>query len=275
MKLIQINDIKIKPIKASADNELESKGSAFFENAYSNIYLCAKKKSGKSTCLYNIVRSCINKYTKVYIFCSTVHKDPIYKYLISKFKRKGVEYETFTELDEDILREIISEIKNNVEEDEDSAEDQPLIRQETAADILRSKMFERIEEAEQREYKPKYLSPEYLFIFDDMGNSLKCRSIDQLLKTNRHFKSRVIISSQYLNDLSIASRMQLDYILLFKGMSFEKLEETYKNLDISISLPEFMEMYTIATNEPYSFFYIDIRNDRFRKNFDTEITCAV
>ena len=43
------------------------------------------------------------------------------------------------------------------------------------------------------ERKQKKFSPEYVFIFDDLGNDLRNRSITQLLKTSRHYKAKVIV----------------------------------------------------------------------------------
>ncbi len=44
-------------------------------------------------------------------------------------------------------------------------------------------------------------------------------SVSCLLKQNRYFKSKVILSSQYPNDLDIPVHKQIDYWLIFKGHS--------------------------------------------------------
>ena len=123
-------------------------------------------------------------------------------------------------------------------------------------------------ENEERKKKPKKICPKHIFVFDDIGNELKLPSISHLLKINRHLKSKVIISSQYLNDLSVQGRKNIDYWILFKGQSLEKLEIIYKDADINIPFEKFVELYETATQEPYSFFYIDCREDEFRINFN-------
>ena len=120
----------------------------------------------------------------------------------------------------------------------------------------------------KKKKKPKKHCPKHIFIFDDIGNELKLPSIAQLLKTNRHLKSKVIISSQYLNDLSVQGRKNIGYRLLFKGHTLEKLETIYKDADLSIPFEDFVEMYETATEKQYNFFYIDCRDDEFRINFN-------
>jgi hypothetical protein len=50
-----------------------------------------------------------------------------------------------------------------------------------------------------------------------------------LLKWNRHYKAKVIISSQWLHDLLPESRKQIDLFLIFKGFPAKKLAEIYKD----------------------------------------------
>jgi hypothetical protein len=64
----------------------------------------------------------------------------------------------------------------------------------------------------------------------------------------------------------------MDYILLFKGENDEKLKHLYENADLSISLPEFADLYHKAVNsKQYAFLYIDRVNNTFRICFDQQI----
>ena len=47
-------------------------------------------------------------------------------------------------------------------------------------------LFPKEESIERKPRKPKRLAPEYVFIFDDLGNDLRHQSITQLFKTSRH-----------------------------------------------------------------------------------------
>ena len=72
---------------------------------------------------------------------------------------------------------------------------------------------------QKKSKKAKFLAPEYMIIFDDLSSELKSRSLLSLLKFNRHFKAKLIISSQWLHDLLPESRKQIDLFLIFKGFS--------------------------------------------------------
>ena len=119
------------------------------------------------------------------------------------------------------------------------------------------------DEDEEKPRKEKLRSPEHIIILDDLSTELKNKSITALLKKNRHFKAKIIISSQYLNDLLPESRKQLDYFILFRGHPKKKVEEIHRDCDASIPLDEFYDMYKFATEEPYSFLYVDCVDGAF------------
>jgi len=113
---------------------------------------------------------------------------------------------------------------------------------------------------------------EKIFIFDDLGGLLRDPSICQLLKTNRHEKSKVIISSQWITDLQPQAILQIDIALFFAKFPQYKLEEVHKLLGISLSFPKLLELYKYATKEPFNFLFIDVKRELFRKNFSMEIS---
>ena len=123
---------------------------------------------------------------------------------------------------------------------------------------------------EKKTKKSKYLAPEYMIIFDDLSSELKSRSLLSLLKFTRHFKAKLIISSQWLHDLLPESRKQIDLFLIFKGFASKKLLEIYKDCDSAIPFETFLKIYQKATHKPHSFLYIDSRSDVFRRNFDSK-----
>ena len=77
------------------------------------------------------------------------------------------------------------------------------------------------------------------------------------------------MSSQYWNDIPLQGRKQIDYVLLYRGLSqsLTKLEDIYKNLDLSIPFELFVELYRFCTAQRFNFMYIDVVNSMFRKNF--------
>ncbi len=121
--------------------------------------------------------------------------------------------------------------------------------------------------------KSKYNEREIVWVLDDLSTELKTKSLVGLLKKSRHFGS-VILSSQYFLDIDPQSRAQIDYALIYGGQREDKLEIMYHDFDLSITYDEFKEMYDYATKEKFSFFYVDVRNDTFRKNFNEQLTPA-
>lgn len=264
LKTKKINDEKVEPVIMPKVNPKKILGYALFPEIYANIFLCARKKSGKTSAIFKILKSCVGKYTKLIMFASTITKDATLIHIVDYFKKKKNIVETYTSIKEgkvDFLKEIIDSMKNENE-------------QENEEEINYISILENNDKKKMKKDKKSRLAPEIVFVFDDLGSDLKTPSIDQLLKTNRHFKCKVILSSQYIHDLSPQSRRQLDYALLFGGHSLEKLEIIYKDLDLAVPLQDFIELYKEATKVKYSFLYIDVKENTYRENFDYEFINA-
>ena len=122
--------------------------------------------------------------------------------------------------------------------------------------------------------KSKYQVCDYMIIFDDLSGELKSKSIVELLKKNRHYRTKIILSSQYMNDLKPECRKQIDLFLIFKGFNSKKLEEIHRDCDSSVPLETFIEVYKQATEKLYSFLFIETREDTLRMNFDREFIIA-
>jgi hypothetical protein len=182
---------------------------------------------------------------------------------------------TFGEHGENTLETIIHELQK-IAELERIEEEKKALEDEMPKDLIA--FFAdtddcKEEEQQKKERKPKYQSPEYLFIFDDISDELrKNKAIASFVKKHRHFKAKCIFSSQYAKDLDPQSLKQMDYILIFKGENEEKLKHLYDNADLPISFEEFQTLYHKAVNDhPFSFLYIDRTQNKFRIGFDQEI----
>jgi hypothetical protein len=286
----KLNNIKIEPVVKKDFSKSKVKGKAYFAEPYANIALIARKKSGKSTLIYEIVKNCASTKTIVYIFASTVEKDDTYKELVKMLEKKQMTYYTFMSIKDgtdDMLKAIIDDLKQShgengvikemVDEGCDSdAEDEFGNRKKKLLPIMCSaEEVEKVKKEEKAEKRAKKkatkLYPKYMFIFDDLSTELKNKNVDFLLKTNRHYCSKVVVSTQWLSDLLPSSRRQMDYYILFKGLPTEKLEAVFKDADLHINYEEFLKLYEEATKEDYSFLYIDVKNASFRRRFDTEI----
>lgn len=280
----KINDVKVRPPQLLTQNKdtRPVKGADMFPEVYSNIFICSKKKSGKSVCIFNILKKCIGKDTTVIIFCSSLYKDPVYKSIMKMLENNGINFIGYTSMYDDCsvsadtkrkkksnhLEDLVECLKKKAEDDyrkeneEDEEEEKPLC------------VFDNDEEDEpkqKKKRKSKYVEPEYLIIFDDLSNEIKSPTLTTLLKNHRHYKTKIIISSQYYLDLLPASRTQLDYLLIFQNITEDKLKAMYKDADLDVDYDVFKEMYDYATEKKYNFLYVDTRNCKFRKNFDKEI----
>lgn len=262
MLLKTINKIKVHPAPLEKVDPKKIKGFDICPEIYSNIFICSKKKSGKTTLIYNIMKKCADKDTIFYIFCSTLDKDKTYKHIIKYFEDKGNEVNTYKSINDSELNEILDNLKSTEDielEEEVSEEEEPQVCIFESDDI---------EIKVKKKRKKKYIAPEYFFIFDDLSTGLRSPALDSYLKKNRHFRAKTIISSQWLKDLLPSSRRQLDMLILFGGHTEPKLENIHEELDLSLPFYKFKEMYQNATSEKYGFLYVDIINEEYRKCFN-------
>ena len=255
-----INDFEVEPVKIDETPKENILGYDMFPILYNNIFCIAKKKSGKSNVIYIILDKGADKRTNILFFVPTFHRDAVYRKMAEMLDRKGIHYQVFSDIIDDgvnILDDIIKDLE---------APDE-IVNEGTTIKTMFGVQHK------PRTKKPRKLSPKHIIVLDDCGSSLKNSGVTKLLKINRHLHARVIISSQHQGDMFQQAFRQIDNIIIFKGLSqnIEKLEQIYRNADLSISFEVFVEIYRFATLKPYSFLYIDTRNNQYRVNFNTEI----
>lgn len=118
--------------------------------------------------------------------------------------------------------------------------------------------------------RSKYQEPAYTIILDDISSELKTPSLVAFLKFQRHFRCRVLNSTQFSKDFLPQSIGQMDYLLLFGGLDEAKLKKLHRDAGLSIDFDDFMKIYDDATRQKYNFLYVDTRNNAYRKNFDKQ-----
>jgi len=269
----KINNKIVKPIPVTSIDKEKIKGYDLFPNIYANIFICAKKKSGKTSLIAKIIRECIDKDTRVFVFCPTHNKDESYKKIKMMLDKKEVRNFFFDSIvDEEgvdnlnlVIEELTKEPDQSDEEEETENEGvnlEELIINYDDPNKIRVKI---------KKKKPSKIAQKVLIIFDDISTELKNRNVAKLLKTNRHFKSKVIISSQYLHDVEPGSRRQIDYWILFGGHDENKLELIHQNASLSQDFNTFKNIYDFATTKKYDFLYVDTNNNEYRRNFNEKI----
>lgn len=270
IKTKRINDFKVSKIRyKTTSNSKKIKGGNLLPHVYSNIFLVAKKNSGKSTCIFNILKKIADRDTIFDLFVSTINKDKSWEAIVDYFENKGNVVNSNLSTIENgqcLIQNIIDEpLPYDDDEDESSSS-------ESSDDnyIHLDNPEKKIKEKKPKKKKKKYIAPRRIIVFDDIGTELKRPIIDQLLKINRHLKSVCILSSQWLNDISPMGRRQIEGWLCFQGQKKQKLETIMRDCDSHLDYKLFERLYKHATSQKYNFFYIDCHNSKYRKNFNEE-----
>lgn len=266
------------------------KGGDWFPEVYANIFLLAKKKSGKTTAVANILRHTAGRRTKFVFVVSTINKDEIWLKIVKYWKRKGHAVATYDEIGErrdNVIRQWLAERKMEAEEEQaekeakENGEYKPPVDQAPRVHMMGGSGKTNVEEyrqqrAQEREQKREEqgvvkkkhkLYPEWIVVCDDLGDAMRHPDITQLLKTNRHYKAKVILSSQFIHDLMPAALTQLDYVLAFGRIPEVKVRSLAKILNLDITEDQLWMLYSDATSKKHQFLYIDTRFEVYRRGF--------
>lgn len=275
----RVNKIKVKPVVSNIEyNKHNTKGYKMFKEPYANILLIAKKKSGKSTVIYNILKECASKGTQIIIICPSFGHDKTYQKMERMLNKKGCEVTVFDGIkdSEDPKIDNVAEITNALLANNGT---EGSVRDAGSVGGGGVCLFgdEDIEEKSGKVIKPEDRKNgcRTILIADDLGSSLRCQSIYRLLLKNRHLKMKTIISTHSVNDLIPSAYPQIDDVLLFDGIGDEKIKEAREKLKLEIpgsrSLNnDFIVLYKDACGKKYDFLYCDRNEHTYRRNFDEE-----
>lgn len=267
IKETKLNNVSVKPIVDCNPTDITKiKGYKLIPQNYWILFICSKKKSGKTSLINEITKKCTDKRTVFWIFCSTYKIDASWIEIIKMLENRGCQVNTFDTIQEgkeNVLDTILDGLADDNEKEEEKEEPPP-------PDKPTFEIF-KTSQQKKREYKPKKSAPKNMFIFDDISSQLKNPAVARLLKQHRHSGSSVIISSQYLHDIKPESVLQIDYFFTFRSFSIEKLEYIHKVLDLSIDFEKFWELYKHATEQMYNFLYMNVRTEEMRINFSKKL----
>ena len=259
----KINNVGVEVLKNKEEfTKANVKGWDYLPMPYSNVCICSKKNSGKTTIIYNLVKNCIDNRTRVMIFSGSVSKDNAYKNIIKYCKEKGISVESYSHFKEDgvnIVEQLLNVVCKPEKKGKDTEEEENRI------------LFDEDGQRPKRQKKKK-LVPEILLIFDDLGTLLRDQTISRCCKLNRHPKIMNLISFHHDSDVLPATTTQSDFVFLFGGYPEEKLEKLYNKLVLNVSYDDFLKLYLHATKKKYDFLMIDVRNNKYRRNFNFELS---
>ena len=252
----KLNNEHVKAVPVKIVDTRPIKGHNLFPEIYANIFYCAKKKMGKTSALFKTLKRCAGRNTKIVVFCSTLNKDASWTTIREWANKKGIPFVGHLGIKDENKVDRLAQFLEELQQPEEVEE----------------KGFFESDSEEEEEALPKYRSPEYIFVLDDLSRECRLPSVSTLLKKNRHFKAKVIISSQYPNDLQPEAAMQLDYWILFKDHTRKKVDEIHALTDSSLDADEFYKLYKFATEQPFAFLYVDRIDGTFRRNFNSLIS---
>lgn len=243
----KINDIKIKPFNKNYASQrtiiepLPDPISQGIGKAYI-LYINSKIGSGKSILISNLLNIYKCYFKRVYFCSSNIEedeegekeiKDHAYKDLF-KFSQERL-YDNFND---NIMEKILNDISDCKKEDDfNIAEDY------------------------------------FLLIVDDLSTAfIKINSlITKTMLRIRHLNLCVWIISQRYKNINPSIRNQLNYFVTFKTQNKKEIESMAET--IGYDSKNFNILLDFATNEPYSFLFIDSSKNppKFYKNLNEEI----
>lgn len=275
-ELEKINNYQVQLPKVGSGKEIKWKGKNLFDVQFWNFAIIGKKKSGKTSLIYTLIKDFSTKKTIVLFFVSTFHKDNTYKVIRDYLDEKKIIFQAFTELKTDGIDNVQCFLEANKGEPEsDSDSDEEIKTSASAERALRACNFGIVEKKESKKTKKKF-EPEYILVFDDLSDELQSKTISALCKKNRHFRCKVILSTQSVKDIISRTIAQMDYVALFKHLNEESIQTIYERLEPNISFKEFLVMYKDVTSAERkdglnNFLLFDIANETFRVNLDKKI----
>lgn len=273
--------MKLKNYQAKANEREVPEG---FPNKPFLGLIYASKGLGKTNLLINLVHKFdeTKTYQKVYLFSPSVQNDPKYQFLYDgKYDLKV--YPNYTD---EIMRDVIDEINDDLNEWKEyqrlkalydkskKAESQDLFNDEELLDLFMMDW--------EAPMPPKYnREPWSLIIFDDLASNAQLMKQGKSLMNSfallhRHRNTSMIYAVQlYRNAVPKMIRNNLDLWVLGKSKSEENMKSVAEELTSYATTKEVIDKWNKATEEPYSFFCVNLMAKtpelRFTRNFNEPV----
>ena len=245
---------KIEPIKLKDYTSKQSKYSQCAKLPMRSIVL-GPSGSGKTILLQNMILDIYaGCFDKIYIFSPSVNLDhtwlPVKEYIKDKLKIKDDDKEDPIYYDEYVPEELLKIIETQT----------------------------KITNYMKKEGKTKMFN--ILIIVDDFADcasfSRNSKLLHGLYTRGRHAFISTITATQVLVALSPVIRKNATELYVYKLRNYRDLESLIEELSALSSKKVLLEMYNLATSEPYSFWYINLMakdvNKMFHVRFEKHMT---
>lgn len=244
---------KIQPIKLKEYTSKQSKYTQCAKLPMRSIIL-GPSGSGKTILLQNMILDIYEGcFDKIYIFSPSINLDhtwlPVKEYIKEKMKIK------------------------------DDDKDDPIYFDEYNSEALMKIIDTQTKITEYMKKNKKTKMFQVLIILDDFADCPSfCRSsklLHSLYTRGRHSYISVITATQVFNALHPIIRKNATDLYSYKLRNYKDLESLIEELSALASKKVLLEMYNMATEEPYSFWYINLmaknKNDMFFIRFEKKL----
>ena len=274
----------IKPIKVKKDPS-ESKpvlGKELIPELYpGSMALLAKTRSGKTTVINHIMEHCIDERVAVYIFCSTVSLDASWIKVVKDLRHRGVHVVTYTSIFHPVtganqLDALFKEFELQEKQQEKEKKTRKSLHEIVQAPkflaahnpVSDPDLVAPSESKKEEEYETS--APKRWIFVDDMSQEqLRAKCLDNNLKKCRHYKARILISTQHIIHVTPSALTQLSVVCFWKGFSPNYMAKLHDRLAMHsvIDFKQFWLLYTMATKEDHSFLTYYLTDGSFRSGF--------
>jgi len=123
----KINDYKIKVPRIPGGKVKDWKGKDLFDVRYWVASVLGKRRSGKTSLIYTLIKAFANKNTRFIFFVPTFYRDDSYQVIRDYLDRKKIKYQDFQSIEEDGINNldvIMKVFEREGKEEEDSDEEE-------------------------------------------------------------------------------------------------------------------------------------------------------
>lgn len=244
---------KIEPIKVQ---EFEVKQSKYevAGKLPTRAIVCAPSGGGKTVLLSNLILNIYrNCFSRIYIFSPSIDIDytwvPVKKYIAHDMKALETEDDKFyfSEYDPIALEHII-DVQHKV------------------TDYMK-----------KHNYKTLY---QILIVIDDFADdpsfTRQSKLLHQLYVRGRHNSISTITSTQKYNVIAPIVRINATQLYVFRLRNYKDLEAIVEELSAVTDKKTLLDIYHLATSEPFSFLFVNLmshdKNKMFHIKFEKNIT---
>lgn len=122
--------------------------------------------------------------------------------------------------------------------------------------------------------------PQSVLIVDDSIGSVlfspsKRNPFVNFFIRSRHQGCSIILSTQHWGGLNRSLRANATFFVIFKMNDKKQLYQIYLELAHKMDFEQFLEVFHRATEEKYSFLFVDLEKDIVRRNFNEPIDISI